>query len=572
MSFKKLYPFFILVPTAVGCQTSESSHSTSKDPVRVFYANTHVGHNQSTATLDASVGALSQNVAVPLPKNDISARFSEPLNSKSVSSEKGKEEKIDNRYSVVTFADDDSDPTVDDFENNEGLSSMDESLLSDSPNDFALDPGSDKGNPIICQENLFYASWAAQFDRDWLSKNAKKYKKVSARHRALVQARTDEFIRLVYPALEKTDYDFPVVINQPVLSWIAYFTGVGRKHFVVWLEKGKTLIPQMKTILEQNGMPTDLVYLSMIESGYSSKSLSNVGAVGLWQFMPGTAVEYGLKINDWVDERRDVEKSTQAASLYLKDLYAQFGSWHLAAAGYNGGPGLVSKTLRHYGEDASFFELTSKKRMNSQTANYVPKILAALIVAKNASLFGFDTPDNNAPKLTRTIPVDRSISLADLAQSIQVDKSVLEDLNPQLRLGVTPPAKFTSSGHTNVIVPVSKAEMALASLNSLPEAPNNHMVAARIKHMEKLSAFAKRYQISMASLLKSNSHLKSSSSLRKGQVVYVSVVLGSGQYDKLTAVKNPHHKHKHIAHHGKHKHIVLKSKKAKNTRVALSKD
>lgn len=500
--------------------------------------------------------------------------------------EKTKETVVDTKkeqhYSIVKFKDDDdnsTDVSVDDIEDSEDLSSIDDSALADNPNDFLLEASeSGKSNPLLCNDGIFYNSWAAQFDAQWLAKYAKNYKRASDRNKALAQARTNEFINLVYPSIEKTGYDFPVVINSQVLSWIGYFTGVGRKNFVVWLERGQTLIPQMQKTLEQNGLPSDLVYLSMIESGYSMKALSNVGAVGPWQFMPATAREYGLKINDWLDERRDVVKSTFAASRYLNDLYTQFGSWHLAAAGYNAGAGSVSKTLRNYGETSSFFELTSKKRINSQTANYVPKILAAMIVAKNPSLFGFDSAENSSVNQVKTIPITRSILLADLAKSIQVDKTVLESLNPQLRLGITPPAKATSNGQYDLVVPVSKADVALASLDTLPNAPTSHLVAARIKHIEKVSAFAKRYRITMASLLKSNSNLKASSSLRKGQVVYIPVQLGSGQYDKLTTVKyTKHHKSRAYArsHKSSHKrHIAHKSKKNKSItrRVAYTEE
>ncbi len=477
--------------------------------------------------------------------------------------------------SIVKFKEDDldSDAAADEIEDSENYSPVDGALLTNSPNDFLQETALiDKSNPLMCGESLFYSAWVNQFDRQWLVKNSQNYKRLSARNKALSQARTNEFIRLVYPAIEKTGYDFPVVINPQVLSWIGYFTGVGRKNFVVWLERGQTLIPKMQKTLVQSGLPSDLVYLSMIESGYSTKALSNVGAVGVWQFMPGTARDYDLKINDWLDERRDPVKATQAASRYLTDLYSRFGSWHLAAAGYNGGPGLVSKTLRNYGVDSSFFELTSKKAINSQTANYVPKILAAMIVAKNASLFGFDSNVNSAVNQTKIISLSRSIALSDLAQSMQIDAKVLQGLNPQLRLGITPPLTATSGKNFDLIVPASKVDIALANLDNLPDAPTNHLVAARIKRHENISAFATRYKLSVAALLKANNGLKSNSSLRKGQVVYISVTLGSGQYDKLTTVKYKHHKsRKSYAHSHQSKYkksYTANSKKHKPSRVA----
>lgn len=207
---------------------------------------------------------------------------------------------------------------------------------------------------MLCDDSVYYEAWREQFDNSWLQANSKNYKTASSRNKALAQARTNEFIKLAYPSIEKTGFDFPVIINAQVLQWINYFKGAGRKNFVVWLRRSRSVIPGMQKILEQYGLPKDLVYLSMIESGYSPKALSYAGAVGPWQFMPATARENGLKINDYVDERRDYKKSTKAAANYLTQLYTQFGDWHLSAASYNVGPGRVQKTLRNYGSDSTF--------------------------------------------------------------------------------------------------------------------------------------------------------------------------------------------------------------------------
>ncbi len=559
MKLQNLFLSLFFLTSLVGCQ-SVTKEANSK--------NTKL--NMSAEELYAASQANSATSGNSLSSNE---------NKESVlSSSKNTSDSSVSRQSIVKFSEDnESDmPVVDDIEDSETLNSVDDSVLEENPSDYSFDSFSDKSNPLMCNDSLYYGSWVSQFNAQWLAKNSKKhFKKASLRNQALSIARTNEFINLAYPAIEKTPYDLPVVINSQVLSWIAYFTGAGRKNFVVWLERGKTLIPDMEKALERKGLPSDLVYLSMIESGYSTKALSNVGAVGLWQFMPSTGKEYGLKINDYLDERRDVVKSTEAAANYLSDLYSQFRNWHLAAASYNGGPGLISRKLRNFGQDTSFFDLTSKKRINSQTANYVPKILAAMIVAKNSQLFGFETTENIVSTPIKSIPITRSISLEDLSKSIQVDKSILESLNPELRLGITPPAKYTAAGVYNLNVPLSKFDMALASVDTLPDAPTTHLVAARIRHSEKVAAFAKRYKVTLASILQANKSLKPSSSLRNGQVVYISVNLGSGQYDKLTTVKLKHKKyHKEVAHSKKHSHKkfisskTVKSKKYKSHKVA----
>ncbi|WP_338637366.1 lytic transglycosylase domain-containing protein [Spirobacillus cienkowskii] len=392
-------------------------------------------------------------------------------------------------------------------------------------------------NILLCEDNVYYKSWKEQFDSKWLAENRKKFKSTSSLQKMLNQARSNEFIKMAYPSIEKTGFDFPVVINNQVLQWINYFKNNGRKSFVVWLTRGRFIIPEMEKTLEDYGLPKDLAYLSMIESGYSPKALSYVGAVGFWQFMPATARENGLKINDYIDERRDLKKSTKAAANYLTNLYNQFGSWHLAAASYNGGPGLVRRTLRNYGSDSSFFELTSMGVVNRETADYVPKLIAAMIIAKNPEKFGFDINESNPPSATKTIEISRSIALTDLAKKLNIDKTVLEALNPELRLGITPPPAATSEGKFELEVPASQYEHAMLAINSIPAASDKYLIAARIKRRETVTAFVSRYRLNASSVLRANSHLKLNTKLRKGQVVYIPVSLGTGQYDRLTSNK-----------------------------------
>jgi membrane-bound lytic murein transglycosylase D len=392
-------------------------------------------------------------------------------------------------------------------------------------------------NILLCEDNVYYKSWKEQFDAKWLAENRKKFKSANSLQKMLNQARSNEFIKMAYPSIEKTGFDFPVVINNQVLQWINYFKNNGRKSFVVWLTRGRFIIPEMEKTLEDYGLPKDLAYLSMIESGYSPKALSYVGAVGFWQFMPATARENGLKINDYIDERRDLKKSTKAAANYLTNLYNQFGSWHLAAASYNGGPGLVRRTLRNYGSDSSFFQLTSMGVVNRETADYVPKLIAAMIIAKNPEKFGFDIKETNPPPATKTIEISRSIALTDLAKKLNIDKTVLEALNPELRLGITPPPAATAEGKFELEVPASQYEHAMLALNSIPEASDKYLIAARIKRRETVTAFVSRYRLNASSVLRANAHLKLNTKLRKGQVVYIPVSLGTGQYDRLTSNK-----------------------------------
>jgi membrane-bound lytic murein transglycosylase D len=191
--------------------------------------------------------------------------------------------------------------------------------------------------------------------------------------------------------LKNTDFDFPVTLNSRVEFWVDYFTGRGRKHFEKYLERSEFFIPYIQPILKQNNMPEDLVYLAMIESGFNNHARSTAKAVGPWQFISATGKRYGLMVNWWVDERRDTRKSTMAAVEYLRELYSMFRSWELAAASYNAGEAKIARAIRRYGS-RDFWSLTRHTFLRQETRDYVPKIIAAAIVSKNRTQFGFAAP------------------------------------------------------------------------------------------------------------------------------------------------------------------------------------
>ena len=191
--------------------------------------------------------------------------------------------------------------------------------------------------------------------------------------------------------LKNTRFDYPVRVNPAVEHWIAYFTGKGRKHFDRYLQRSRYFIPEISKILKQHNMPQDLVYLAMIESGFNNSAKSRARAVGPWQFIRPTGVRYGMTVDFWLDERRDTRKSTLAAIAYLKELYEEFGSWELAAAGYNAGENKVRRAIKKY-HVSDFWEISRHRFFKRETRDYVPKIMAAAILTKNAELFGFANP------------------------------------------------------------------------------------------------------------------------------------------------------------------------------------
>ena len=181
-------------------------------------------------------------------------------------------------------------------------------------------------------------------------------------------------------------YDVPVVRNAIVDRWIEYFTGPGRPSFSVWLGRGGRYIGLFREILEQRRLPKDLAYLSLIESGFNPKARSRAGAVGPWQFMPGTARRMGLKINFYLDERRHPMKSTRAAAAYLSKLYEEFGDWYLALAAYNAGEHRIARAIRRSGRK-DYWSLARTRYLPNETRNYVAKYLAGMIIAKKPGSF-----------------------------------------------------------------------------------------------------------------------------------------------------------------------------------------
>jgi hypothetical protein len=234
-------------------------------------------------------------------------------------------------------------------------------------------------------------------------------------------------------------YDVPVVVNDSVESFIRYFQTRGRRSFEKWLERSAAYLPLVKRILRQVGMPEDLAYLALIESGFNPLAKSRKKAVGIWQFMHWTGKNYGLRVDWWIDERRDPEKATMAAASYLKNLHERFDSWYLAAAGYNGGEGRIIRALKKYGTE-DFWELASRRRaLKKETKNYIPKYLAAMIIAKNPEKYGFYKLDYLGPLAYDRVKVAEATDLKVLAKAAGTTVKELKRLNPELNGWFTPP-------------------------------------------------------------------------------------------------------------------------------------
>ena len=232
-------------------------------------------------------------------------------------------------------------------------------------------------------------------------------------------------------------FDIPVTYNSKVKWWIQNFQGNGRKWFKTWLERSNAYLPRMQSHLAQQGMPQDLAYISMIESGFSAHATSTMDAVGYWQFIGPTANRYGLETTWWLDERRDFLKSTQAASKYLGDLFRIFKNWYLTACAYNMGETRLKKLIERHGTK-DFWTLSRMEGFPQETREYVPKLLATVLISKSPKLYGFSDLNLKEPYRYEYFQIPGGTDLTDLAASIGVDPKQLMTLNPELLKGFVP--------------------------------------------------------------------------------------------------------------------------------------
>lgn len=232
-------------------------------------------------------------------------------------------------------------------------------------------------------------------------------------------------------------FDIPVTYNRRVSNWIRYFQNEGRNSFRIWLERSSRFLPIIEVELTKAGLPKDLVYVVMIESGFNARASSHAGAMGLWQFIAPTGRRYGLRVDWWLDERRDFEKSTKAAIGYMTDLYDQFRSWYLVAASYNMGENGVRRLIAKHGTN-NFWELADRGALPRETTDYVPKILAAILISKAPALYGFRDLDYQMPMSFESVRIPGGIDLMNLATYLGVSEKYLQDLNPELIKGFVP--------------------------------------------------------------------------------------------------------------------------------------
>ncbi len=295
-------------------------------------------------------------------------------------------------------------------------------------------------------------------------------------------------------------HDLPLALNERVLSVLDSFERPrGRRILETGLRRAGRYRELITSILDEEGVPRDLLYLAQAESAFQPHARSRARAVGLWQFVKYRAQQYGLTVNWWVDERRDPVKSTRAAARHLRDLYEQFDDWYLAMAAYNSGPQRVTRALERAGGSADYWTLVERRLLPRETRSYVPIVLAVTLAAKDPERFGtVVVPD--PPLRFERVTVARPTDLRRIAEVIGVDVGLLRELNPHLLRNVTPP----DSPDFQLYVPPGTAETLAVELPKLPEAERVYWQQHRVRRGETLSHIARRYETSAQAIAQAN--------------------------------------------------------------------
>ena len=315
----------------------------------------------------------------------------------------------------------------------------------------------------------------------------------------------------VQAAEQGATYDFPIDLNDKVLTWVRLFTTEKRGYMERTLERGAAYFPMIRQVFAEEGVPQDLAYLGVVESGYLNQAKSYARAVGMWQFMPSTGRLFGLKIDRWRDERRDPVKATHAAARYLRRLYETSGDWYLALVGYNAGP-LTTQNAQIRLGSSNFWDMYRSPYLRNQTKNYVPEMCAAVLIARNAESYGFKA-SSDTPFVYETVQVERATSLSAIAHAAGVTDAEIKELNPQLLRGSTPPGAY------EVRVPVGRALEAQRRLAGASPSRHEDSNSYKIRRGDTPAKVAQRFGVDAQDLLDAN-HL-SASTFRPGKRIVI---------------------------------------------------
>jgi membrane-bound lytic murein transglycosylase D len=314
----------------------------------------------------------------------------------------------------------------------------------------------------------------------------------------------------VVPAEPSWDIEVKDYLDHDrVEFYVRRFTGPAKSTIVSWMQRGLRYEPMIRKTFREAGIPEDMYYLGLVESGYDQHAYSRAAAVGMWQFMTRTARGVGLRVDWWVDERRDPMKSTKAAARFLSSLHDQFGSYYLAAAAYNGGPARVSRGLTRYADDVGdsegddqFFALAETRAFRRETMNYVPQLIAAAAIGKEPWKYGI-TLDSVAPYAYDSVLVPPATAVAALVYATGAPLDSLRHHNPHLLRGTTPP-----DGETWVRIPVGYGAEYATNFLAIPDSVRAAWTTVKAKKATTLASMAKAYGITATQLRWYNPKLK----------------------------------------------------------------
>lgn len=296
--------------------------------------------------------------------------------------------------------------------------------------------------------------------------------------------------------VKATVSQLPLSVNDAVLGYINYFANRGRRTLMAGYERSGRYRPMIQQVLQEEGIPQELIHLAQAESGFIPRAVSRKAAGGMWQFVVFRGQQYGLMQTRYTDDRMDPEMATRAAARHLHDLYNEFGDWYLAIAAYNCGPGTIEKAVERTGY-ADFWELRSRGALPAETTNYVPIILAMTIMEKNAAEYGLDNVAFDAPVEYDTVTTDAVTSLTLVSDITDVSSVELADLNPAALKGLLP------EGYA-LHVPKGMGSQVTEALATVPLEHRSSWRMHRVAADETLAAIARRYGVSPASISEAN--------------------------------------------------------------------